>query len=309
MKFPFAPPATLFLLCALLSSPSSPTLGQDGRGRDSANGVIKSIRNAIRDRESFPAAGAPFDPNAFRAVLPGLRQDLTQLAAATQRTGTPGLKALGPQVVQLMERTKVAEAYLARESRPEAFAEHERLIDQQWRSLSSSLWSLRGADPQLPGLLERLDDQVNALGQALGNSSRPGPIAGTGGSSRPAFPGRDADALLDQLDREMQTLFDQISLRQLLALSPQQGSRLLDQASQFSQAGISLDREITQGGRPETLSAAHRRFQQAWTALAATLRSSPSLQANRSCEQMDSYVADLGALVSGGGRFQIPGGR
>lgn len=294
----------------------TPLPAQEKRGgRELLEGVIKAIRDSKRDKEP-PRGGVPtgnpgvVDLNGFRSALAGYQQELAVLAAASQRCGTPGIRALAPQIAQLQEHVRFSDAYLSGETQPAKFAQLGNTIEQEWRPISVQFQQFRGLEVQLQNSVANLDGYVGEMWRCLGQPLQPPqaggayplpsypPIAGPGASAS------DALVLAGLLDREIESIYDQISLRLLLSLSPQQADRLVMQATRLSGASLALKNEASRSGRIDLLAGSHRALQQEWAAFAAILRAERGLRLDASCDRVDSYMTELGDLLNGTGRFR-----
>lgn len=305
------PPRLAIGLSSLLflSFSLSPLPAQEKRGRELLDGVMKAIRDAKRDKEpprgSNPATPGAVDLNGFRSALAGYRQELAVLAAATQRCGTPGIRALAPQIAQLQEHVKFSDAYLSGETQPSKFAELGNTIEQEWRPLSVQFQQFRGSEIQIQNSVANLDGLVGEMWRCLGQPLQPTvPAPAYPPNSGPGVAGSDAQLLAGLLDRELESIFDEISLRLLLSLPPQQADRLVSQAARLAGSSSALKNDVARGGRIDILAGTHRAFQQEWTSFAAILRAERTLRLDASCDRVDSYMAELGDLLNGTGRFR-----
>lgn len=296
------------VLCSALCFSLTPGLvrAQEGKGREAIGGVLKAILEARREQErgqSATTVTGPVDLNAFRTALGSYRRELDVLSAAALKSGTQGFRSLSPQIVQLQNRAKFSDAYLSRETRLDLCIEHCNGLEKEWLPISEQVRQLRGLDRSVYVAASNLDDLTDGMWRSLGKTP-------TGQGHGQGYPhgsgvGSEARILVGLLDREIQTLYDQISFRQLLALAPQQSAKLMNQAGRLSSACVALDKELTKNGKREVCVASHRALQQEWTSFQTLVRAEKGLRLEAACERVESYVAELGDLLTGAG--PIPG--
>lgn len=305
------PRFTPVLFCSLLLiATPKPAPGQEGKGREIVGSVLKAILEAKRHKGQPPVVAAPsgqVDLNLFRGSLADFCQELNVLSSSIQGSGSQDLRSLLPRITQLQERGKFSQAFLSRENQLDAFVQFCTTLDQEWRAISAPVQQFAGADYQVQNSVANLDALLNKMWLNLGRVPQgiAQPTVPTlPGGAMAAGPGApDAKILFDLLDREITTLYDQISLRELMALPPQQTQRLFDQAVRLSDATDALNREITRHSRTDALATTHRALQQEWTSLAAVVRSERGLGLEACCDRVDNYVTELSELFSASGRF------